>query len=61
MPDRPTFIERAFELAQTGQCASMKSVHQQMKAEGYSNAGQLSGGSLRKQLLKLIAASKVAR
>jgi hypothetical protein len=59
MHDRPTLIERAFALAESGTCESLAMVRMQLRAEGYSDAGQLSGSSIRNQLVKLIAASKV--
>ncbi len=58
MDDRPTFMERAFALAESGQCESMVSIRKQMKAEGYAEMGQLSGASVRGQLIKLIAARR---
>ncbi len=58
MDDRPTYTERAFALAQSGECESMKGIRQQLKAEGYTDSGQLHGGSIRNQLIKLIAASR---
>ena len=59
MLDRPTYTERAFALAQSGSAGSLKAIRQQLKAEGYSEAGQLSGTSIRGQLIRLIAASKI--
>ena len=58
MHDRPTTMERAFALAQSGACESLDSIRKQLKAEGYAEAGQLSGGSLRNQLIRMIAAAK---
>ena len=58
MHDRPTYTERAFALAESGTCESMQSIRRQLRAEGYAEAGQLSGSSIRAQLVKLIAASK---
>ncbi len=60
MDHRPTFMERAFALAEHGPCESMVAIRDQMKAEGYAEMGQLSGASVRGQLLKLIAARKKA-
>jgi hypothetical protein len=39
----------------------MQSIRRQLKQEGYSEAGQLSGGQVRKQLIALMAASRAAR
>lgn len=58
MHDRPTCTERAFALAESGTCESLAMIRKRLKAEGYSDSGQLSGGSIRAQLVKLIAASK---
>jgi hypothetical protein len=58
MHDRPTYTERAFALAEGGTCENMQSIRKQLRAEGYADNGQLSGSSIRNQLVKLIAASK---
>ena len=58
MADRPTCIERAFALAKSGKCDSVKSVRQQLKAEGYSEAGHLSGNAIRRQLMALLATAR---
>jgi hypothetical protein len=58
MHDRPTLVERAFALAESGACESLAMMRKQLRAEGYSDAAQLSGSSIRNQLVKLIAASK---
>ena len=52
-----TFLERAFELAKSGQCASFKDLRMTLKAERYlaSEIDQLKGLSLRRQLLDLMA------
>jgi hypothetical protein len=61
MHDRPTCIERAFTLAQSGKCDSVKSVREQLKAEGYSASGQLHGNTIRRQLMTLLALAKAAK
>jgi len=61
MDDRPTCLERAFALARDGTCDSMLGIRQQLKREGYAETGQLSGGAIRAQLIKLLAASRTAR
>lgn len=58
MHDRPTHVERAFALAEGGTCESLAMIRKQLRAEGYADNGQLSGSSIRNQLVKLIAASK---
>lgn len=57
MNHRPTCLERAFLLAESGTCGTLMGVRRQLKAEGYAH-GQISGGTVRNQLLKLIAARK---
>jgi hypothetical protein len=61
MDDRPTCLERAFALATTGHCETLQSIRQQLKHEGYSEAGQLSGSHVRNQLIALMAANRAAR
>ena len=61
MADRPTCIERAFALAKSGKCDSVKSVRQQLKAEGYSEAGHLSGNAIRRQLMALLATARAGK
>jgi hypothetical protein len=52
---RLTTLERAFELAQSGQCATYNDLRKRLKSEGYSDSTeQLSFPALRKQLTKLI-------
>lgn len=58
MHDRPTLVERAFALAESGTCESLAVIRMRLRAEGYSDAAQLAGSSIRNQLVKLIAASK---
>src|ERR1700710_623930 len=58
MLDRPTGMERAFALAEGGTCESLNAIRKQLKAEGYAESGQLSGGSIRSQLMRIIATRK---
>ncbi|MBA2589194.1 MAG: hypothetical protein H0U98_11305 [Alphaproteobacteria bacterium] len=58
MLDRPTCMERAFALAEGGTCETLNAIRKQLKAEGYAESGQLSGGSIRNQLMRIIATSK---
>jgi hypothetical protein len=58
MNDRPTYMERAFALAESGTCESLLTIRKQLKAEGYTEAGHLSGSSVRNQLTRMIAARK---
>ncbi len=58
MSDRPTYLERAFALAEAGTCQSLGALREHLKAEGYAEMGQLQGMSVRAQLGKLIAAAR---
>jgi hypothetical protein len=58
MLDRPTCMERAFALAETGSCESLNAIRKQLKTEGYAESGQLTGGSIRNQLMRIIAERK---
>jgi len=47
MPFRPTIAERAFELARSGECASVADVRTCLRKEGYIHvASHLSGSSI---------------
>jgi hypothetical protein len=52
---RPTLIERAFVLANSGRIASMKELRKVLKAEGYPEEGHLYGRFIRGQPQKLMA------
>jgi hypothetical protein len=58
MIDRITTLERAFELARSGDCASIGEVREKLAAEGYS-LHQLTGPTLLKQLRTLCTASQM--
>jgi hypothetical protein len=56
--NRPTCIERAFELANSGSCAGVQDIRKQLRAEGYAET-QLYGSALSRQLRDLcLAANK---
>ena len=57
MPFQPTPLERAFELARSGEYAGVAEIRKQLKAEGLS-ALQLSGPSLGRQLRDLCQAAR---
>jgi hypothetical protein len=47
-------LERAFELARTGDCTSVEDIRKRLKAEQYSQVdAHLAGASVRRQLLDL--------
>jgi hypothetical protein len=53
MIDRPTPIERAFQLAQSGDCDSLADIRKRLKSEGFSEH-YIYGVSLYKQLRQLM-------
>ena len=57
MDPNTSAIERAFQLAKAGQCASVHDIMLKLKSEGYS-VEQLVGSSLIKQLKAMISASR---
>jgi hypothetical protein len=57
---RLTALERAFELARSGQYATIAEIKKQLVAESFSVA-QLTGGSLSRQLKELIRTAQAAR
>ena len=59
MDPKKTAIERAFELARSGEYQDLNDVERRIHKEGYSR-DQLQGPSLRKQLRGLILTSRNA-
>lgn len=57
---RLTALERAFELARSGQYASVAEIKKQLLAEGFS-ISQVTGGVLSRQLKDLIRAAQETR
>ena len=60
MDENITALERAFQLATSGKCASVKGIRVTLAAEGYPRE-QLTGSSLTKQLRELIRSSQGSR
>ena len=54
---RPTALERAFALAQSGDCAGPGEIKAQLKQEGFS-VDQVSGPTLMRQLRALCAKAR---
>lgn len=52
-----TALERAFQLAKSGEYASVSAIKKQLKAEGHE-VTQITGGALSKQLKDLIKATQ---
>jgi hypothetical protein len=53
MNSRPTALERAFQLARSGRPKTIDDIKRELAKEHYSS-GQITGNTLRKQLLALI-------
>ncbi len=51
---RPSCLERAFEIARSGDCRTIKELRDRLKAEGHFD-GQLEGPQLIRQLRDLMA------
>ena len=59
MEQRPSVIERAFQIAKSGTVSSIAELSEQMTAEGYDNAEQiLAGRSLALQVTRMIAEAR---
>ena len=52
-----TPLERAFELARSGECNLVSDVRKRLRDEGYSDA-QIDGPSLIRQLRRILVAAK---
>jgi hypothetical protein len=58
MSEPPTMIERAIQLAQSGQCISVNDVRQRLRREGYVGIGvELAGAAINRQLVELLHAA----
>ncbi|HEV7277170.1 MAG TPA: hypothetical protein VGN80_12860 [Devosiaceae bacterium] len=55
MDQNKTSLERAFDLARSGDCRSVTEIRTRLKSEGY-NESDITGGALLKQLRALIEA-----
>ncbi|WP_157082324.1 hypothetical protein [Sphingomonas pruni] len=52
-------IERAIQLAQSGQCISVNDVRQRLRREGYVGIGvELGGAAINRQLIELLHAAR---
>ena len=62
MAERPSVIERAFQIAKSGKVADMPALHKQLLEEGYATAAQaLAGRSLVNQLGRMMAEARTPR
>jgi hypothetical protein len=57
MDHNVTALERAFQLARSGECGTVQVIRERLKREGYSTM-QIVGYSLTRQLRGLIAAAR---
>ncbi len=58
---RPTTLERAYELARSGECATVSDIRERLKREHFDSvAGQISGRSLTEDLRRLCRQSMAA-
>jgi hypothetical protein len=60
MNNRPTALERAFQLAGSGRPKSIDDIRRELAKEHYPS-GQITGNTLRKQLLALIQEAQCTR
>lgn len=59
--ERPSVIERAFQIAKSGTVASVAELTEKLTAEGYANAGQILGGrSLSLQVTRMIVENRAS-
>ncbi len=58
MDHRMTALERAFQLARSGQVSTITEIKESLKRDGYS-ASQVDGPFLRRQLMSLIRARRL--
>jgi hypothetical protein len=62
MEERPGVIERAFQIAKSGDVANMAELRKKLAAEGYTNnASVLIGRSVVSQLSRMISEARIAR
>ncbi|HMI96211.1 MAG TPA: hypothetical protein VK479_06825 [Micropepsaceae bacterium] len=56
--DRPATVERAYQLAESGDCATVDDIKSRLQQEGYSSVGQhLAAPTLTRALRRLCAAA----
>jgi hypothetical protein len=59
MDERPSVVERAFQIAKSGKVANVSALRAQLSGEGYSNSAQaLAGRSISNQLSRLIVQAR---
>ncbi|MES2472520.1 MAG: hypothetical protein V4601_06720 [Pseudomonadota bacterium] len=59
---RPSVVERAFQIAKSGKVANVPALQAQLADEGYPNGVQaLAGRALSSQLMRMITESRTAK
>jgi hypothetical protein len=62
MNERPSVIERAFQVAKSGKVSNIGQVRSQLAKEGYPNvAATLAGRSLSQQISRMITEATIAQ
>jgi hypothetical protein len=62
LENRPSVVERAFQIAKSGKVANIAALRKQLSEEGYGNAAQaLAGRSLANQLTRMITDARTPR
>ena len=62
MSNRPTTVERAFELARSGACRNLEEIISRLKAEGLDSVeGHVAGASIRSELRQVCHDHRRAR
>jgi len=60
MEERPGVVQRAFQIAKSGDVANMSALRKQLTAEGYANNAQsLAGRSISNQLSRMIVGARM--
>ena len=61
MDDRPTTMERAYQLAKSGECVGVANIIDRLRAEGYTDApAQIFGPTLTADLRRLCVKARGA-
>ena len=62
MQDRPSVVERAFQIAKSGKIENVSALQAQLAAEGYANSIQaLAGRALSNQLMRMITEARTPK
>ncbi|MBL8558605.1 MAG: hypothetical protein JNM47_07790 [Hyphomonadaceae bacterium] len=59
MDNRPSVIERAFQLAKSGKCESIAAIREQLSKEDYPNPDAVRGTALVGRLKTMITAARM--